>query len=47
LSLARRVCAHCREERETADDPGPVAEAQPGAGNGRDGAGTAVQQSLF
>jgi hypothetical protein len=47
LSLARRVCAHCREERDTAGDPGPVAEAQPGAGNGRDGAGTTVQQSLF
>jgi hypothetical protein len=47
LSLARRVCAHCREERDTAGDPGPVAEAQPGAGSGRDGAGTTVQQSLF
>lgn len=47
LSLARRVCAHCREERDTAGDPGPVAEAQTGAGDGRDGAGTAVQQSLF
>jgi hypothetical protein len=47
LSLARRVCAHCREERGTASDSGPVADAQPGPGIGRDGAGTAVQQSLF
>jgi hypothetical protein len=47
LSLARRVCAHCREEPDTAGDPGPVGQVQPGAGNGRDGAGTAVQQSLF
>ena len=47
LSLARRVCAHCREEPGTASDSGPVTDAQSGTGSGRDGAGIAMQQSLF